>query len=62
MLSVLAVNYGTQPLWVRSRYLRYLAQMAVHEDTDSTNKRNYDVTLGSVLRHNFALSALFLPR
>jgi len=46
----------------RRRYLRYLAQMAVHEDTDSTNKRNYDVTLGSVLRHNFALSALFLPR
>jgi len=33
--------------------------MAIHEDTDSTNKRNYDVTLGSVLRHNFALSALF---
>jgi len=29
---------------------------------DSTNKRNYDVTLSSVLRHNFALSALFLPR
>jgi len=43
----------------RRRYLRYLAQMAVHENTDSTNKRNYDVTLGSVLCHNFALSALF---
>jgi len=37
----------------RRRYLRYLTQMVVHEDTDSTNKRNYDVTLGSVLRHNF---------
>jgi len=51
-------------LWVRSQrcYLRYLAQMTVHENTDSTNKRNYDVTLGSVLRHNFALSALLLPR
>jgi len=33
----------------RRRYLRYLVQMAVHEDTDSTNKCNYDVTLGSVL-------------
>jgi len=44
------------------RYLRYVVQMAVHEDTNSTNKRNYDITLGSVLRHNFALSALFLPR
>jgi len=44
------------------RYLRYLAQMVVHEDTDSTNKHNYDITLGSVLRHNFALSALFFPR
>jgi len=51
-------------LWMRSgrHYLRYLAQMAVYEDTDSTNKRNYDVTLGSVLRYNFALPALFLPR
>jgi len=34
----------------RRRYLRYLA---VYEDTDSTNKRNYDVTLDNVLRHNF---------
>jgi len=34
--------------------------MTVHEDTDSTNKRNYDVILGSVLRHNFALPALLL--
>jgi len=47
---------------VRTRrcYLGYLKQMAVYKNTDSTN--NYDVTLRSVLRHNFALSALFLPR
>jgi len=30
---------------VRSRR-HCLAQMAVHEDTDSTNKRNYNVILG----------------
>jgi len=46
----------------RKRYLRYLAQMAVHKDADSINKHNYDITLGSVLRHNFTLSALFIPR
>jgi len=41
---------------------RYLAQIAVHEATDSANRRNHDVISGSVLRYNYVLQALFLPR
>jgi len=41
------------------RCLRYLAQIAIHENADSANKRNHD---DSVLRHNYALLALFFPR
>jgi len=64
LIVILDLQFKICQLWVRSRrcYWRYLAQMAVHEGTDSINKRNYDITLGNVLRHNFALSALFLPR
>jgi len=44
------------------RCLRYLAQIAIHENTDSANKRNHDVINDSVLRHNHALLALLFPR
>jgi len=43
------------------RYLRYLTQIAVHEDTDSANRRDHGVINDSVL-HYYELPALFLLR
>jgi len=38
--------------------LRYLAQITVHENTDSADKRNHDVINGSVLRQLCAIGAI----
>ena len=44
------------------RYSRYLALQTVRGAVDCTNKHDYGVTNGSVLRHNCAINAILFEQ
>jgi len=46
-------NMSTLGMRSERRCLRYLAQIAIHENTDSANKRNHDVITMRYWRYSF---------